>query len=98
MFKEMYPHDDLENLAEELVFEEIHRLIETREPDFPADEISILDIAAIALNHMPPKYVSSLIEKNNPHDGLVAEVKDLKRYARRQVFRALDKVRKHPHT
>ena len=98
MFKQMYPHEDLENLSEELVFEEIHRLAEKGEPDFPADEISILDIAAIALNHMPPKYVSSLLEKRNPHAELVAEVKDLKRYARRQVLRALNKVRSHPHT
>ena len=55
MYKEMYYHDDLENLAEEIVFEQIHELIQSGEQDFNQSDVNIQDIAAIALNNMPGK-------------------------------------------
>lgn len=97
MYKEKFPHDELENLSEEIVFEELYRLISEDEWDIPEDDISLQDIAAIALNNMPPKYVSSVVEKNYPRQELIDEVRDLKRYARRQVLRALALVKANPH-
>lgn len=97
MYKDMYPSDDLENLCEELVYEQIHRIIEAGEPKFPTTAVSIQDIAAIALNSMPPKYICNFLEKNYPSPSLAEEVKDLKEYANRQVLKAIEKVLEHPH-
>ncbi|NVJ60226.1 MAG: late competence development ComFB family protein [Gammaproteobacteria bacterium] len=97
MFKEMYYHDDLENLAEEIVFEQIHEIIQEGEPEFKQNDVTIQDIAAIALNNMPAKYVSNFLEKQNPGPNLLEEVKDLKKYARRQVLKAIKKVNSNPH-
>lgn len=97
MYKEMYYNDDLENLAEEIVFEQIHLLIQGGEVDVPSSELSIQDIAAIALNNMPAKYVCNFLEKLDPGDQLQEEVNDLKKYAKRQVLKAIKKVQETPH-
>ena len=78
----MYYHDDLENLAEEIVFEQIHLLIEEGETEVPTSEVSIQDVAAIALNNMPPKYICNFLEKQEPSEQLKEEVKDLRKYAK----------------
>ena len=97
MYKEKYYHDDLENLAEEIVFEQIDALIEEGEVDVPTSDVSIQDIAAIALNNMPAKYVCNFLEKQSPSEQLREEVKDLKKYAKRQVLKAIKKVKEAPH-
>ena len=97
MYKEMYYHEDLENLAEEVVFEQIHLLIEDEEIDVPTSEVSIQDIAAIALNNMPAKYVCNFLEKREPGEQLQDEVKDLQKYAKRQVLKAIKRVQETPH-
>ncbi|WP_196137697.1 late competence development ComFB family protein [Aliikangiella sp. G2MR2-5] len=97
MYKEMYYHDDLENLAEEIVFEQIHLLVQDESIDVPTSEVSIQDIAAIALNNMPAKYICNFLEKQSPGEQLLEEVKDLKKYARRQVLKAIKKVKEVPH-
>ena len=97
MYKEMYYSDDLENLAEEVVFEQIHLLIEEGEINVPTSDVSVQDIAAIALNNMPAKYVCNFLEKRDPGDQLKDEVKDLHKYAKRQVLKAIKKVQTTPH-
>lgn len=97
MYKEMYPHDDLVNLSEELVFEQIHQVILEGKESFNQSEVSVQDIAAIALNKMPPKYVTNILEKQSPSASLRDEVEDLRRYARRQVIKAIKRVNEHPH-
>lgn len=97
MYKEMYYHDDLENLAEEIVFEQIHLLVQSDGVNIPDSEVSIQDIAAIALNNMPAKYICNFFEKNDPSEQLQDEMKDLKKYAKRQVLKAIKKVRDKPH-
>lgn len=97
MYKNMYYHDDLENLAEEIVFEQIHLLIEEGDFEVPKSELSIQDIAAIALNNMPPKYICNFLEKQEPSEQLKEEVKDLRKYARRQVLKAIKRVKQTPH-
>ena len=98
MYKAMYEHDDLVNLSEEIVFEQIHQLIQEGKPVFDVSPLNIQDIAAIALNQMPAKYVTSILERHNPSDELREEVAELKKYARRQVLKAIRKVNDHPHT
>ena len=97
MYKEMYYHDDLENLAEEVVFEQIYLLSQGDEVDVPSSDVSIQDIAAIALNRMPAKYCCNFFEKREPGDQLKEEVKDLQKYAKRQVLKAIKKVKEIPH-
>ena len=97
MYKEMYYHDDLENLAEEVVFEQIYLLSQGDEIDVPSSDVSIQDIAAIALNNMPAKYCCNFFEKKEPGEQLQEEVKDLQKYAKRQVLKAIKKVKEVPH-
>ncbi len=97
MYKEMYEFDDLVNLSEEIVFEQIHQVIQEGKPAFKATPLSIQDVAAIALNQMPAKYVTSILERVNPSEELREEVAELKKYARRQVIKAIRKVSAHPH-
>ena len=97
MYKEMFEHDELENLCEEIVFEQIHKLIEEGKHDFHKNPVTVQDIAAVALNAMPPKYVTSFMEKKFPRPGLQSEVNDLRRYARRQVLKAVKRVTTNPH-
>ena len=76
---------------------QIHLLIEDDETEVPESELSIQDIAAIALNNMPAKYVCNFLEKQSPGEQLREEVKDLKKYAKRQVLKAIKKVKEIPH-
>ena len=55
------------------------------------------DVAAIALNNMPPKYICNIFEKQRPGPQLTDEVKDLRKYAHRQVIKAMKKVQLNPH-
>ena len=93
----MYYHEDLENLAEEVVFEQIYLLSQGDEVDVPSSDVSIQDIAAIALNRMPAKYCCNFLEKREPGEQLQEEVKDLQKYAKRQVLKAIKKVKETPH-
>ena len=97
MYEEQYVTEDMENLSEEIVFEELSKLIEEGQHKFTETEVSVQDIAAIALNNMPPKYVCNFIEKLNPRQNLLDEVNDLKKYARRQLIKAIKKVNDNPH-
>lgn len=97
MYKEMYESDELVNLSEEIVFEQIHLILQEGKTEFRATPLSIQDVAAIALNQMPAKYVTSILERHNPSDELREEVAELKKYARRQVLKAIRKVNAHPH-
>ena len=97
MFKEQFITEDMENLSEEIVFEELSKLQEEGQHKFVETTVAIQDIAAIALNNMPPKYICSFIEKQYPRQNLLDEVNDLKKYARRQLIKAIKKVNENPH-
>ena len=73
------------------------KLVEEGKYEFSKSPISVQDIAAIALNNMPPKYICSFIEKQYPRQNLLDEVNDLKKYARRQLIKAIKKVNENPH-
>ncbi|MFZ5646726.1 MAG: late competence development ComFB family protein [Bacillota bacterium] len=78
------------NVAEIVVFEIIDRLLAKR--DVCKCERCRLDIAAIALNNVPPNYVVST-------EGEVRRSinRQLKVDAGREVENAIEKVREHPH-
>jgi len=95
-FKELFETDDLENITEELVFEQIHTIIENDEAEVPNDPQCILDIAAIALNRLPPKYAVCFLDKINPRNDRLEELIDLGNQARAEVLRAIDIVIKNP--
>ncbi len=97
MAKEKFVTDDLQNLSEEVVFEQIAILQQEGNKDLPETDIGIQDVAAIALNNMPPKYVCSFIDKISPRKELLDELHDLRKYARRQLLKAIRKVSKNPH-
>ncbi len=97
MAKENFVTDDLQNLSEEIVFEQIASLQQEGHQDLPETDIGIQDIAAIALNQMPPKYICSFIDKLSPRKELLDELQDLRKYARRQLLKAIRKVRQNPH-
>ena len=97
MYKEQFITEDLENLSEEIVFHEISKLITEGKHKFSETAVTVQDIAAIALNNMPPKYVCSFIEKQYPRQNLLDEVNDLRKYARRQLIKAIKKVNANPH-
>ncbi len=97
MAKELFITEDLENLSEEIVFEQILLLKEEDNKDLPETDIGIQDVAALALNNMPPKYICSFIDKVQPRQELLDELQDLRKYARRQILKAVRKVSKNPH-
>lgn len=97
MYKQKYDHEDLENLSEELAFEELHRLIEAGQPNFPTDPISLQDIVALTLNHVPAKYVTSFVEKLNPREQHVAELNAIRARVKVELQKAIKIVAKHPH-
>lgn len=78
------------NVAEIVVFEIIDRLLAKR--DVCKCERCRLDIAAIALNNVPPNYVVST-------EGEVRRSinRQLKVDVGREVENAIEKVREHPH-
>jgi len=50
------PFENVFNYYEKLVQEEIRRLLSEREEELP-DTDFIEDVACVALNHLPPRYV-----------------------------------------
>lgn len=57
----MYSFEDLTNEAERLVIEELGRQLELAGESVCAEEDCILDMAAYALNHVPPMYRVNLL-------------------------------------
>ncbi|POQ98309.1 hypothetical protein AU468_13920 [Alkalispirochaeta sphaeroplastigenens] len=62
-FRDLYAFDELTNEAERLVIEELARQLEGPDaPDLGEDpEGVVLDIAAYALNRVPPLYRANLL-------------------------------------
>ena len=86
--RERYDFDSLRNEAERLVIEELERQLDEL-PNLPRTEETILDIAALALNHVRPFYCGSLLGKLYAsaidRTGYAQEVKKAVREAIRKV-------------
>ncbi|MFW1677087.1 late competence development ComFB family protein [Pontibacter sp. JAM-7] len=97
MYKQMYYTDDLVNLTEEIVFKQLHKIIEAGEEQISLTSITVQDIAAIALNNVPPKYVCNVLDKQSFPPSLKAELESLEKFARYQVLKAIQIVQSNPH-
>ncbi len=97
MYKQMYYTDDLTNMSEEIVFKQLHEIIESGEEEIKPTAITVQDIAAIALNNIPPKYICNVLDKQNFPNSLKAELESLEKFARYQVLKAIQVVRNNPH-
>ncbi len=91
--KERYNLDNLSNRAEELVFEEIERLIE-REVDMCTCEECVTDLAAWTLNHVSPRYYTSLLAPLTPDPG---RERQLRVEIELALAAGLKKLKAHPH-
>ena len=67
--KDHFETDELENVTKEIVFEVLYHLIHEDNIDAPDDPTCLQDVAAIALNALPPKYAVSYLDKVNPRPG-----------------------------
>lgn len=59
--RDIYSFEELVNEAERLVLDELGRQLEERGDSFYEDEDAVLDIAALALNHVKPRYRVNLM-------------------------------------
>lgn len=90
--KQLYPHHDLENLAEELVYQELDRIIQAQTPEFCRCDVCLQDIVALTLNRIPSLYCSSLADKLNPGPGLRAKLEETRNLIRDVLPESIDQV------
>jgi competence protein ComFB len=69
-FKDGYNFENLIDEGRNLVIEELGRQLESRPDDICKCNDCVVDMAAAALNTMPPRYHSSLIGSIYQADGL----------------------------
>ncbi|MGM0509338.1 MAG: late competence development ComFB family protein [Fusobacteriota bacterium] len=96
-YKEHFYTADLENIVEEMVFEELYKIIEEGKLDFCKCNICIQDIAAIVLNEVPGKYKSNFADKSFPSELDKQEEFFLKRKIKHNIIWAIEKVNQNPH-
>lgn len=92
MYKDKFCTENLKNMSEELVFKQIHNLIEEGGLDFCQCDICLQDIAAIALNNTPPRYTCSEIDRLMPSPELQEDMQELSMAAQAAVTQAIQKV------
>jgi competence protein ComFB len=90
--KERYPHQDLENLAEEIVYPELDRIIRTGETDFCQCDVCIQDIVALTLNRIPSLYCSSMADKLSPGPNLASKADQVRNLAQDVLPEAIEQV------
>lgn len=98
-FQDEYDTSRLVNVSEIEVFEAIDRFL-SREPDICRCQVCMLDLAALALNRMPPTYRTTPYSPNPPGALNVSwdeERARLSEAADRAVAEAAEIVRRRPH-
>ena len=91
-YKSLFYREDLENLTEEIVFQEIYALTESGEQKFCQCDACIQDIAAIVLNRVASLYCCSPLEKVIPGDDLQQRIKEIKELVRQELPKAIETV------
>ena len=91
-YKNLFYREDLENLTEEIVFQEIHALAEGGEPEFCQCDACIQDIAAIVLNRVSSLYCCSPLEKVIPGGDLQERIREIKELVRQELPKAIETV------
>ncbi|MBG0775310.1 MAG: late competence development ComFB family protein [Desulfovibrionaceae bacterium] len=96
-YKDQYYHFDLENLTEEIVFEELHRIVSEGVREFCTCPVCVQDIAAIVLNRVPPIYCCSMLEKISPRKSLQERLEETREQVRAIIHEAIDTVIRFEH-
>lgn len=99
-FRDSYDTRNLINVSETLVFDAIDAVIPGH-PEMCKCQDCVLDVAAIALNSVPPRYRASKfisLPKNVPglRHYVAEEERDMVEQARTAVEAAVEKVKEHP--
>jgi len=90
---ERYDLENLKNRAEDMIFEAIEKRIESG-VDMCTCRECVLDLAAYALNHVTPRYYTSLLAPLHPTPEVAPKARveiDL------AIAAGLKKIRSHPH-
>jgi competence protein ComFB len=91
--KERYNFDNLGNRSQEMVFESIARLVESGSEMCTCEEC-VMDLAAWTLNHVSPRYYTSLLAPLKPDPGQERQMRvqiDL------ALAAGLKRLKEHPH-
>lgn len=97
MYKEKFDTGDLENRVEELVFMELHKLIEDESNEFCRCDICLLDIAALVLNSVPSKYENNFVDKMEPSEDKTTKLEALRQKVVEKMPAAIQLVTDKPH-
>jgi len=95
-YKNLFYHEDLENLTEEIVFQEIHALTESGH-EFCRCDGCIQDIAAIVLNRVAALYCCSPLEKVFPGESFRIRINEIKELVKQELPKAIDTVTMYSH-
>lgn len=96
MYKDLFHTEELENIIEEMVFEEIDKITREEVIEFCHCDICIQDIAAISLNNLPPYYRTQMLYKKFPAPQEAKYRRVLKAKVREEVIKAIEITMEHP--
>lgn len=92
--KKQYEAYDLENVAEDLVFEQIDALVNDPDKKFCRCNVCLQDMAAIVLNRVPALYSCSILEKNSPGENFGARIEETRKRIAELLPEAIEMVRR----
>ena len=90
--QERYHLDSLGNRSQELVYEAVERLV--NEKAMCTCEECVMDLVAWTLNHVTPRYYTSLLAPLNPDPG---QERQLRVQIDLALAAGLKKLKEHPH-
>lgn len=93
----LYANAGLENLTENLVFQELYdlsqKLNKQKNSEFCTCNICLADVAAIVLNDMKHYYYSNFLDKGKSEEYYLKNRTEVQQ----KILKALDLVKKNPH-
>ena len=96
-WKDYFETQELENLTEELVFEELYTYTKLHQEEFCTCAKCLMDIAALVLNTVPPLYSASIAERMDPSPGFQKKYENLRGDIQRAIPRAVSQVKDMAH-
>ena len=92
--RERYNLDSMGNRSQEMVYEAIERLVEEGTAMCTCEEC-VMDLVAWTLNHVTPRYYTSLLSPLNPDPGPGAQ--DAGARSTWRIASGLKRLKEHPH-
>lgn len=89
--------DDIHNVVEEMVAVQLTQVAEKNSPPFCHCQICLLDIAAIVLNKIQPKYEANFVERSMPRSGRQQQLDDLNAQVAKELPIAIKLIDRQPH-